>query len=308
MGWETICTVLGAPLGFACFLYFVWTCKRRKKIAGKTVLITGASSGLGEACAEEFHKAGCRVVLAGRNREQLDRVKGQLQQLDKAGDGLEPEIVIMDLEDLHSLPGQVDQVVRRVGPIHILVNNAGISSRGQVEDSAVDTYIKVMTVNLFGQVAVTRAVLHHMIAAGEGSIIGVSSVQGKMAIPYRSAYAASKHAFQAFHDSLKSEVADKNIHVCVVSPSYIKTNLSKNAVMGDGTLYGAEEKELNQGMKPEYVARRIVRAVTERSDDVVVGPIHHRLAIVLRTLSPFLYFRIMIQRANSSRKQYLKNK
>ncbi|OWF52725.1 Dehydrogenase/reductase SDR family member 7B [Mizuhopecten yessoensis] len=222
-------------------------------------------------------------------------------------DDREPEIALMDLENLSSLSGQVDNLIQRVGPIHILVNNAGVSSRGQVEDTTVDALIKVMTVNLFGQVAVTKAVLSHMISAGEGSIVGISSIQGKIAIPYRAAYAASKHAFHAFHDSLKAEVAHRDIDVCVVCPSYIQTNLSKNAVTGDGSPYGVEEKDITNGMKPEYVARQILLSVIERRDEVVLGPLHHRLAIVLRTLSPYIYFFIMKHRANSSRKQYLKN-
>ncbi|XP_069124676.1 LOW QUALITY PROTEIN: dehydrogenase/reductase SDR family protein 7-like [Argopecten irradians] len=307
MGWQTVCSILGAPLGFACFLYFVWTQKSRKKIAGKTVLITGASSGLGEACAKEFHKAGCRVVLVGRNKSELDRVKGELLQLKKPTDDVKPAIFLMDLSDLSSLAGQVDEMVRQVGPIHILINNAGVSSRGQVEDTiCVDAFIKVMTINLFGQVALTKAILPHMISAGEGSIVGISSIQGKIAIPYRASYAASKHAFHAFHDSLKAEVAYRNIDVCVVCPSYIKTNISKNAVTGDGSPYGVEEKEIANGMKPEYVARQILWSVIERRDEVVLGPLHHRLAIVLRTLSPYIYFLIMKHRANSSRKQYVK--
>ncbi|XP_033737499.1 dehydrogenase/reductase SDR family protein 7-like [Pecten maximus] len=306
MGWETVSTILGAPLGFACFLYFVWTQRSRKNIVGKTVLITGASSGLGEACAKEFHKAGCRVVLVGRNQTQLDRVKGELLQLKKPTDDLEPEIFLMDLGNLSSLPDLVDNLVRQVGPIHILVNNAGVSSRGQVEDTTVDAFIKVMTINLFGQVALTKALLPYMISEGEGSIVGISSIQGKIAIPYRASYAASKHAFHAFHDSLKAEVAHRNIDVCVVCPSYIQTNLSKNAVTGDGSAYGVEEKEIATGMKPEYVARQILFSVIERRDEVVLGPLHHRLAIVLRTLSPYIYFLIMKHRANSSRKQYVK--
>ncbi|XP_060063393.1 dehydrogenase/reductase SDR family protein 7-like isoform X2 [Ylistrum balloti] len=307
MGCESLCSILGAPLGFACFLYFVWSQRSRKNIVGKTVLITGASSGLGEACAKEFHKAGCRVVLVGRNQTQLNRVKVQLLRLKKPAEKMEPEIFLMDLENISSVPDQVDSMVKQVGPIHILINNAGVSSRGQVEDTTVDAFTKVMTINFFGQVALTKAILPYMRSAGEGSIVGISSIQGRIAIPYRSSYAASKHAFHAFHDSLKAEVADSNIDVCVVCPSYIKTNLSKNAVTGDGSPYGLVEKEIANGMEPEYVARQIFLSVIEQRDEVVLGPLHHRLAIVLRTLSPYIYFIIMKHRANSSRKQYLKN-
>lgn len=122
--------------------------------------------------------------------------------------------------------------------IDILVNNAGISCRGNVLTTDLEVYQQLMLTNFFGQVALTKAILPSMVDKRSGHIVVVSSVQGVMAIPSRSAYAASKHATQAFFDSLRAEVADYNVNVTVVSPGYIKTELSLNALTGSGGKYG----------------------------------------------------------------------
>lgn len=165
----------------------------------------------------------------------------------------------IDLSELNSIPGQVSSVLAIFGHIDILINNGGISNRGAVNETNVDVDIKVMLVNYFGTVALTKgkvivnccicvsnelfvllAVLPTMLARGSGHVVAVSSVQGRIAIPNRSAYAASKHALQAFCDTLRAEVSSHGIKVTVVSPGYIQTKLSLNALTGSGQTYGGK--------------------------------------------------------------------
>ncbi|XP_013774958.1 dehydrogenase/reductase SDR family member 7B-like [Limulus polyphemus] len=201
---------------------------RDQSLHDKVVLITGASSGLGEALCHACFKAGCKVILASRRKEELERVKKDL---------------------IHS-----------------------------------KTFSSL-------------AILPSMIKAGEGYIVSVSSIQGKIAIPFRSAYAASKHATQAFFDVLRSELEGTDIHVCVVSPGYIKTNLSLNALQSDGSKYGVTDQTTAEGMDPLETADLILSAVISKQDDVILAPMTPRLAVVLRTVCPSLYFHLMKNRA-----------
>lgn len=146
------------------------------------------------------------------------------------------------MTDLNALPVKVNQILEIFGHIDILVNNGGISVRSDVASSSVDVDIRVMMVNYFGSVAMTKAVLPSMIARKEGKIVYVSSVQGKFAIPYRSAYAASKHALSAFTDCLRAEVHKDNVKVLLVSPGYINTALSLNALTASGDKHGGKHK------------------------------------------------------------------
>lgn len=146
----------------------------------------------------------------------------------------------MDLSDLNALPAKVTKILEIFGHIDILINNGGISFRSDVVSGSVDIDIKVMLVNYFGSVAMSKAVLPSMIKRQAGKIVFVSSVQGKLALPNRSAYCASKYALQAFSESLRTEVHKDNVQVLIVSPGYINTALSMNALTGSGQAYGGK--------------------------------------------------------------------
>ncbi|KAL0120226.1 hypothetical protein PUN28_008111 [Cardiocondyla obscurior] len=201
-------------------------------------MITGASSGLGEALAHTFYSVGCRIILVSRRKKELERVKNDLMNTHQTVPTYPPVILELDLTEINNLKDEVIKAIMIHGRIDILINNAGISYRGEVIDTNVDVDIKVMLSNYFSQVALSKIVLPYMIEQQSGHIIGVSSVQGRIAIPFRSAYAASKHALQAWYDTARAELSDKNIKFTVVSPGYIKTALSLNAVTGDGQVYG----------------------------------------------------------------------
>ncbi|KAK2187116.1 hypothetical protein NP493_179g05000 [Ridgeia piscesae] len=276
---------------------------RESSLQDRVVLITGASSGLGEACAHVFYKAGAKVILCARRVDQLERVKRELQQLNvKQTQVHEPKVLPFDLTDFDAAADKVEKAVGFHGCIDVLINNGGISSRGNVLDTLLDVHMKVMNVNYFGQVALTKAVLHHMISARRGHIVAVSSLQGKFALPFRAAYGASKHALQAFFDCLRAEVAQYGIGVSVVSPGYIQTDLSLNAVTSAGDRNAVMDAATASGMTPEYVANQILQAVARRQDDVVVAPLLYRIVVLLRALQPNLFFWIMARRARKEDK------
>lgn len=206
-------------------------------------------------------------------------------------------MVPLDLTDVNSLPEKVAGILNIFGRIDILVNNGGISVRSDVLSTSVDVDIKVMLVNYFGAIALTKAILPHMIKRQEGRIVFVSSVQGKFAIPQRSAYAASKHALQAFGDSLRAEVDEHNIRVTVISPGYINTALSLNALTGTGAAYGKVDSTTSTGANPDEMAMDILKCILRDSKDVILAPITPKIAHFLRYFCPPLYFWIMARRA-----------
>lgn len=135
-----------------------------------------------------------------------------------------------------------------------------------------------------------------MVSRKQGHIVFISSIQGLIAIPERSAYAASKHALQAFSDSLRAEVTKSNILVTTISPGYIKTNLSVNALTGSGSSYGQVDETTENGYSSEHVAQKIIKAVVEKSKEEVISPFVPKVAILLRKYFPSLYFMIMAHR------------
>ncbi|KAI5637994.1 short chain dehydrogenase domain-containing protein [Phthorimaea operculella] len=274
--------------------------KRRAALQGKVVVITGASSGIGEALAHAFYQQGCKVVLAARRKNELNRVKQELlaKKLEKPTE--EPVVVPLDLADASQIDTFVDKVYELCGHIDVLINNGGISHRGSILHTKIEVDKQIMFVNYFGSVALTKAILPKMVERKSGHIVFVSSVQGLIAIPDRSAYAASKFAMQAFGDSLRSEMKQHNINVTVVSPGYVKTAVSLNALTGSGDAHGVMDPSTAAGFSPEYCAQQILDSVVLKQREIVVSQFTPKLAIFLRHAAPSIYFWIMARRANKT--------
>ncbi|XP_017786304.1 PREDICTED: dehydrogenase/reductase SDR family protein 7-like [Nicrophorus vespilloides] len=303
MVWN-IASSIGIALTIPYILYKVVRAVYIKKVygalAGKVVVITGASSGLGEALAHEFYKNGCQVVLCARRRQELDRVRMDLLKMHPTVPTLHPIIVPLDLGNLDQLPSNVDKIIALTGHIDILINNGGISNRGSACDTKLSVDMELMKINYFGTITLTKAVLPSMVKRNQGHIVSISSVQGLIAIPERSSYSASKHALQAFSDSLRAEVNKHNIHMTVVSPGYIKTQLSLNALTGTGAKHGQLDKNTEQGYTPEFVANKILNSVVQGKKEVVIASFIARIGIFLRKYFPTIYFLVMAHRANKS--------
>jgi len=294
-------------------LYFFLKKSRRKSplaLQGKVVVVTGASSGLGASCAKLFHEIGCRVVLCGRNVDVLNETAKTLASSSSSANPFihfyNPKCVQLDLANLSTIPASAKKILEAFGTVDILINNAGISYRGEIETTDIDVDVKIMTVNYFGQVALTKALLSHLLRKDEvdpstAHIVAISSVQGKISIPFRSAYAASKHALQSFFDCLRAEVSGTPLSIHVLSPGYIKTNLSLNAMTGDGTNYGIIDDNTAQGMSPDQVAEEVLEMILKDKPDIVLARLKIRVAVYLRALIPALYFSLMGKRAIKQR-------
>ncbi|MBC7890814.1 MAG: SDR family oxidoreductase, partial [Sphingobacteriaceae bacterium] len=239
-----------------------------KNFNGKTVWITGASSGIGEALAYEFAREGAQLVLSARREDELQRVK--------RGTALPDANVLvlpLDMTAVEPLSAAVETVLRKFGAVDVLVQNAGISQRSLVHETSLDVHRQLMEVNYFGVVALTNAVLPAMRNRKSGHFIVISSVTGYVATPLRAAYAASKHAIRAFFDALRAENHGLGLRVTVACPGYIWTDVSKNALQGDGAKHGKMDQNQEKGMTPEACARHIVRAAKAEKLEVYPGGI-----------------------------------
>lgn len=232
---------------------------------GKTAWITGASSGIGEALAKAFVRGGGNAVLSGRNVAQLERVASESGAADRC------LILPFDTMDFVSLAAMVDTAIAFRGGIDVLVNNAGISQRSLAIDTDFSVYERIIGVDLLAPIALTQAILPHLLARQSGQLVMISSVAGKAGVPLRTAYCAAKHGLIGYADALRSEVAGQGVKVLVVAPGSVKTNVSRNALNADGSVRGASDKAIDNGIDPDEVARLIWDAVAKGTREMVIA-------------------------------------
>ncbi|MEN3001294.1 MAG: SDR family oxidoreductase [Armatimonadota bacterium] len=245
----------------------------------KVVWITGASSGIGEALAYAFSREGAHLVLSARRKERLEQVREKCTGTGKV------LILPFDITHIECHPTMVGAAIEHFGQIDILVNNAGISQRSRVQETLLEVDRRLMEVNFFGVISLTKAVLPYMLQRGSGHIVVISSLLGKFGIPLRSAYCASKHALHGFFDALRAEVQDQGIWVTLICPGWVRTEVSIHALRGDGSEHGVVDPPIAKGMDPNVCARHILNAVHRRKAEVyIAGP--EKIGVYLKRFVP----------------------
>ncbi|MCB9637366.1 MAG: SDR family oxidoreductase [Myxococcales bacterium] len=253
----------------------------------KVVWITGASSGIGEALAYAYAATGARLILSARRGEVLEDVKKRCSRADE-----DIAILALDLEKSAEMPEKVKQALQFFGYVDILINNGGISQRALIQDTDLSVDRRIMEINYFGTVALTKALLPSMIARRTGQIAMVTSLTGKFGTPLRSSYAASKHALHGFCDALRAEMWKDGISVTVICPGYIKTSVSINALTGDGSSQGTMDQAQANGMSAEVCAQKIVHALQKKKEEVYIGG-REVMGVYLKRFFPTLFSRIL---------------
>lgn len=229
----------------------------------KVVWITGASSGIGEALAFAFAKEGARLVLSARRKEALERVAEKC-----GGDCL---IVPLDLSNTATIDAHTTQVISRYGRVDILVNNGGISQRSVGAETPLEIDRKIMEVNYFGQVALTKSVLPYMLKQGGGQIVVMSSISGKFGFWFRTAYSASKHALHGFFESLRLETEEKGIRILMAVPGKIQSDISLHALKSDGSEHNRMDQSQQEGMPAAECAAIILDAIRRNKEEILIG-------------------------------------
>ena len=256
----------------------------------KVVWITGSSSGLGEALALECAKEKAKLVISARRESELQRVKKDCAKFIPEENIL---ILPLDVSELSDPNAEVQKVIQKFGRIDVLVNNAGVVQRSYVIDTPIELERKMMEVNYFGPVVLSKAVLPVMRKQGSGHILAVSSVMGKMGFPGRSTYSAAKHGLHGYFETLRIEEKKNGIEVHIICPGYIKTNVSLNAVTADGKIYGKMDKGQEKGMDTNVAARKVMRAIRNNRFETFFGG-KELIAITLKRLFPWLFYRLIL--------------
>lgn len=259
---------------------------------GKKVWITGASAGIGKALALTLAAQGADLVLSSRKKASLEAVKFE------CGDQVKVDIIVLDLEDHEGVEKAFNENVAIIKDVDVLVNNGGISQRSQVSETEFAVYKKLMDVNYLGTVQLTRLLLPYFMKRNKGQFVVMSSVAGKFGVPYRSGYSAAKMALHGFFDALRAEVSKTGIGVTIICPGFVKTDISKNAITGDGNKYEIMDKAQEKGMDVMVLAKEILKAVQNHKAEAYFGGFREtKLAIFVSKLFPNR-FRKIIAKAN----------
>ena len=249
----------------------------------KIVWITGASSGIGEAVAYAFINEGATVVASSSSTEKLEASKAKASK---------PElfhIMPLDLGRSDTIAPVAAQVIQQFGRVDILINNAGISQRSLALDTPIANDRKVMEIDYFGTVILTKAVLPQMIRQGGGHILCTSSIVGVFGFPLRSAYSAAKHALHGFFESLRLEYYKQNISVSIIIGGRINTAISMNAITSDGSAYGKLDDGQKNGISSEKAAQQILQGIRKNKREIKVGG-KELLMVMLKRRFPRIHF------------------
>lgn len=251
---------------------------------GSTVWIIGASSGIGKALAIDMAKLEANIVLSSRNVEELENVRNScLQHTEHC------TVIPIDLEKNDSYSSEVKEVIKLYRTIDYLIVVGGISQRSLAAETPINIDRRLMEINYFGNISITKAVLPYMIDQKSGHIIVVSSIVGKFGFPLRSAYSASKHALHGFYETLRAEQKSNNINVTIAIPGRVRTNISYNAVLKDGSQHKQLDDGQAKGISPESCSKQIVVAIEKNKKEALIGG-KELWMVWIRRFLPFLFY------------------
>jgi short-subunit dehydrogenase len=257
-------------------------------LENKVVWVTGASSGIGEALVYQLAKKKCKIILSARRVSELERVKNQAQLTDENG-----LILPLDMENPDTFQTAFEQVINRFNHLDVLILNAGVSQRSLAKDTLFEVDKKILNLNFLGTVALTKTVLPHFLKRKQGHYAVVTSVTGLYGTPWRTAYAASKHALHGFFDSLRAELHDDHIYVTLIAPGFVKTAISLNALTADGTPLNQMDEGQSKGISAEKCAKDIIYGIEKKKNLVLTGGFKEIFGVYLKRFFPGIFARMI---------------
>lgn len=264
-------------------------CQAMQSFANKTVILTGASDGIGAEIARQLAPEGARLVLAARNEAKLNEVAFRCQKA-----GADILVVPTDVGDQLQCQRLISQAAERFGGIDLLINNAGMSMHAMFEQiTDLSTFERLMRVNFFGAMWCTHAALPAL-KHSRGLIVGVSSLAGKTGVPGRTTYCASKFAMSGFFEALRIELADSGVGVTMIFPGVVATELRRNGLNGSGQRAGVSGLEESGAMSVQRCAAAAIAGMRARKRDVVMTT-QGRLGLRLKAFAPGFVDRLAIK-------------
>ncbi len=257
---------------------------------GKTIWITGASSGIGEALVYALDACGAKLIISARRLDDLERVR------QKTKNPASVDILPFDLSSQASVEEAIHTCFGRHSRIDMLFNNGGISQRAEALDTPTDVERRLMEVNFFSNILLSKAIAKHMKSQGGGHLVITSSLMGKWGFFLRSGYAAGKHALHGYYDSMRMEVEPHNIRITLLTPGFIASDISKHALDADGKATGEMDQNQAGGMSTTDCARHILAGVAAGKTEFGIGG-KELLGLKLRRFFPSLFERILRKRS-----------
>jgi len=257
-----------------------------KHYKDKYVWIVGASSGIGKALAIELSKHNAHLIISSRNEAKLLEVKEICKN-----NGSKCAFIPLDLTDSQNLKNKADLAYSQYKKIDFLILNGGVSQRSYINETPLDIDRKIMEINYFGNIALTKAVLPYMIQQQSGHIATVSSIVGVFGFPLRSAYSASKHALHGFYESLRIEHLKDHITVSIIIPGRVKTNISINAIDKNGLPYNKLDKGQANAISPEKAAINILKGLRKEKKEILIGRTE-LIMVYLKRFFPYIFSKV----------------
>lgn len=306
-------SVMVLPLLIVVFagVYYVYNEVMRfmskSMVRNKVVVITDAVSGMGSECARLFHAGGARLVLCGPSWDKLESLYDSLCSGSDPSQTFTPKLVLLDFSDMENISDVVSEICECYGCVDVLICNSSMKVKAPVQNLSLEMDKTIMDVNYFGPITLAKGVLPLMITRRTGQFVLVNSIQGKLALPFRTCYAASKHAVQAFFDCLRAEVEEFGISVSTISHTFINAGV-KNAKPTEATpttttptkatptnpIWAYVCSKLNtHGVSPQILAQEIVRSVNRQSREVFLAHPVPTVALYIRALMPGCFFSVV---------------
>jgi len=259
----------------------------------KKIWITGASSGIGKALAIALSKKGAELILSSRKLDALEKVK-QLCDAAKSDKGQTTHIVALDLAKHDDIDQIFEQHKSLLSQVDILFNNGGISQRSFAHETSFDVYQKLMDINYLGAVKLTLLLLPYFKERNSGHFVATSSSAGKFGVPVRTGYSASKFALHGFYEGLRAELHKTKIAVTMVCPGYIKTDISLNALTGNGDAQGTMDDAQANGMSVDVMVDKVLSALAKQKAEILVGGLKEtHLAVWMSRFFPSIFRKII---------------
>jgi dehydrogenase/reductase SDR family protein 7B len=255
----------------------------------KTAWITGGSSGIGEAIAKRLANSGAKLIISSHEPLELERVKAEIGQVKHP-----VSLLDFNLGNPEEVAAASEKVLDKFQKVDFFFSNGGVSQRNTAIETPVEMDRKIMEINYFSGVIISKKLLPSMIKNGGGHIIATSSISGKFGFPLRSAYGASKHALHGFYESVWTELWDKNIKTTLVCPGRVKTNISINALGKDGKAHGKMDAGQASGISPDECAKQILRAVRMNKREVLVGG-KELIMARLKQYCPRIFYKLVVK-------------
>ncbi len=255
----------------------------------RVIWITGASSGIGEALTKQYAlKKDIALIISSRRKSELERVAAQCKPKKEIA------VLPLDLEKTNEVKQTVQKAISIYGHIDLLINNGGVSQRSLIRNTDFSVFQRLIQINYLGTVALSHALLPHFVSRQKGHYAVVTSVMGKYGSPYRSGYCGAKHALHGFFDVLRMEHQKDGIDVTLICPGFVQTQVTINALTGDGSQLGQNDPATANGLALQPFVKRVVKAIDQKKWEVTFGK-KEKLGVYLKRLSNKLLHAIVIR-------------